>query len=159
MSSSRAKGLKWSGRETYLLLPSRTEVESVWSCPYIPSWVFMSLCLFKHRNLPVTFSSSNLFCLSILSVEDYCCIWSHTDTHTHTHTKQDYPGRVIGLSQRPLLDYNQYSTRDKYVFMPPAALEPAIRAREWTYTHALDRAATGISPSSFYKEKCRDLNR
>jgi hypothetical protein len=39
--------LKWSGRESYHLPPSSIEVESVWSCAYIASYIFMLLCFFK----------------------------------------------------------------------------------------------------------------
>jgi hypothetical protein len=48
-----------------------------------------------------SFLSPTSFCLTIVRVEGYCCILSHTVTHTHTHTHtwQDSPGRVIGPSQ------------------------------------------------------------
>ena len=92
----------------------------------------------------VTFFSVSYFDL-FAGVEDYFCTWSHplTPARTHIHTHQDSSGRGIGPSQRPLHDNTQHSQRQ--ASMPPAVFELAISANQWSQTHALDCAATGIS--------------
>jgi hypothetical protein len=63
----------------------------------------------------------------------------HSDTH---HTQQDYSGRGIGPSQRPLSDNTQHCTRDKHPCpRRDSNVNPNMRRLQ---THALDRAATGI---------------
>ena len=62
---------------------------------------------------------------------------SHTTTH---HSRQDFSGRVISSSQRPLPDNIQPSQQTS---MPPVEFEPTISAGERPQTYALDCAATG----------------
>ena len=62
---------------------------------------------------------------------------SHTTTH---HSRQEYSGRVIGLSQRPLPDNTQHPQQTN---MSPAGIEPTISAGERPQTYTLDSAATG----------------
>ena len=65
---------------------------------------------------------------------------SRTYTTTH-HSRQDSSGRVISLSQRPLLDNTQ---RSLYTDLhAPVGFEPTISADERPQTYALYRAATG----------------
>jgi len=64
----------------------------------------------------------------------------HDDTQTH-HTRKDSSGRVVSSSQRPLPENTQHS---KQTHMPPVGFEPTIPASEWSQTHSLDRAITGI---------------
>jgi len=72
------------------------------------------------------------FSLLVLEVS-----WSHTTTR---HSRQDFSGRMINPSQRPLPDYTQHSQQTS---MPPVEFEPTIAAGERPKTYALDRAATG----------------
>ena len=62
---------------------------------------------------------------------------SHTKTH---HNRQDYSGRVISPSQRPLPDNTQHSQQTS---MHPVGFKPTISLGERPHAHALDRAATG----------------
>jgi hypothetical protein len=43
------------------------------------------------------------------------------------NNRQDFPGRVIGPSQRPLPDNTKYS-QDRETSMPQAGFEPAMKA-------------------------------
>ena len=93
----------------------------------------------------------------IIVASDHTQTDTHTHAHAHTYTKQDSTGRVIGVSQRPLLDYKQHS-QETNIHAPGCirTRNPSNRADVYT---RLRRAATGFSPLSFYKEKYRDLNR
>jgi hypothetical protein len=63
--------------------------------------------------------------------------------HTTTrHSRQDYPGWVIGSSQRPLPDNTQHSQQTN--IYAPAGFEPTLLTGERPQTNVLDRAATGI---------------
>jgi hypothetical protein len=70
----------------------------------------------------------------------------HDHTQTH-HIRQDSSGRVISPSQRPLPDNTRHSQK---IFMPPVGFEPAVPTSERPKTHALDRAASGISFEILY---------
>ena len=65
---------------------------------------------------------------------------SHKTTY---HSPYDSSGRVIISSQWPLPDNTQHS-RDRHP-CPLAGFKPTISAGKRPQTHALDRAATGIS--------------
>ena len=75
---------------------------------------------------------------------------SHTTTH---YRRYDSSGRVIGPSQRPLLDNTQHSG---HTYMPPVGFEPTVSAGEQPQTCALDRAATGtgILINCLYEYNC-----
>jgi hypothetical protein len=64
---------------------------------------------------------------------------SHTQTH---HSRDSSSGRVIGPTQRPLLD-NTHHSQETDIFAP-AGLEPTISVVEGQQTYALERAATRI---------------
>ena len=67
-------------------------------------------------------------------------VLDHTPTH---HTRYIFPGREIGLSQRPVPHNTQHSQQtDIHV---PAGFEPATPANDRPQTDALDRAATGMA--------------
>ena len=74
----------------------------------------------------------------------------HPTTH---HSRQDFSGRVISLSQRPLPDNTQHSQQTS---MLPVGFEPTISAGERPHTNALDRAVPGISEKfTFYHTKTK----
>jgi len=57
--------------------------------------------------------------------------------------------RISNVPSKPLVTITeQYlttlSTHKRQILQPPAGLEPAIPASEWSQTDALDRAAKGI---------------
>ena len=68
---------------------------------------------------------------------------SHSTTH---HSRQDFSGRVISPSHRPLPD-NTHKTQTS---MLPVGFEPTISAGERPQTFALDRKATGTGTFPVY---------
>ena len=84
-------------------------------------------------------SSSSIWHLQPLRVWASSFLRLHDHTQGH-HSRLDSSGRVIGPSQRPLLD----NTYNRQTSMPPAEFEPAIPAGDRPQTHTLDRSATGI---------------
>ena len=63
----------------------------------------------------------------------------HTQTH---HIQQDSSERVIGPSQRPLLNNTQHSKETD--IHDPSGLRHTIVASQRPHSHTLDRAATSI---------------
>jgi hypothetical protein len=64
-------------------------------------------------------------------------------THTHKHTQsEDFSGRGIGPSQRPLPENTQHPKKTHVHTL--AGFKPEIPASERPETHDLDSAATGI---------------
>jgi len=68
-------------------------------------------------------------------------IHDHTQTH---HNRQNSSVGGISPTQIPLPD----NTHNRHTSMPPAVFEPTIVLGERPQTHALDRAANGIGPST-----------
>ena len=102
-------------------------------------------------NTEVTVGSKRIIVFSFLSyylliarVERYC----YSTTHTHTHTRQDFPGRGISPTRKPLPDYKQH-LKERQTSMALPGFEPGIPASERPHTHPLDRAATGTGYNRF----------
>ena len=72
---------------------------------------------------------------------------SHKATH---HSWEDFSGRVISPSQRPLPDNTQHSQQTS---MPPVGFELTISAGERPQIYALDRAATGTDNEHVVRQK------
>ena len=76
---------------------------------------------------------------SLLSVQRYCCIWSHSMTHTHSV-------ELLWMRDRPIVvtSWEHKPTSKGQTYQTLAGFERTIPAKERPQTHAFDRAATGM---------------
>jgi len=111
--------------------------------------VTISLCVFHGRSKTASEISSFLFWSLLPTHCTRIGLVLHLITYdTHIHTLS------LSLCRNPL-DEGSARRRDLYpttlnthkrqTFISPSGFEPAIPASEWPQTHALDRAATGVS--------------
>ena len=63
------------------------------------------------------------------------------------HNRQDFSGRFISPTQRPLTD-NTYNNQKWRTSLPRVGFEPVIPASEQLQTHTLNRGAAGIDKHS-----------
>ena len=80
----------------------------------------------------------------LVTVEGYCCSWSHS----LTHTCYDSSGWVFSPLQRPLPD----NAHKRQTSMSPAGFKPAIPASERPQTHTWDNVTILISLYIFQLE-------
>ena len=123
------------------LLPLITVSPAMHFCSTAHLDLFTLLC--KER--PITRSEEGLPTIFLvwhfLLIHCWCRFVLHLITLSAIYTLgRTPPGQWIGPSQRPLPDNTQYSQTS----MRSGGFEPAIPASEWSQTHALDNAATGI---------------
>ena len=73
-----------------------------------------------------SFLSLTSFCLIILGVESYCCIWSHRMTHTHTHSVGH-----LWTRDRPVAEISvKHNIHKRQIPMAPAGFEPTVPASQ-----------------------------
>jgi hypothetical protein len=104
---------------------------------FIPVFLLLFLLLLLLLSLA-------LFLPTHFRCRDYCCTWSHTHTHTHTHTIGETSLDEASACGRDLY-LTKHNTHNRLTFMHTVGFEPVVPTRERPQTHALDRAATGIS--------------
>jgi len=77
-----------------------------------------------------------------------CVLHDHSQTH---YNDQDYSGRVISPTYRPLPDSTQHYQQTD--INAPVGFEPANPARHCPQTHTLDRRKMGLSKLQFVSSR------